>query len=95
MAAQLSAPLLDAEHAIAGLSGSASRQAAGSSRNFAELALREAERASAALKPKSKFHQAWRIIDDYYIKPYVGGQMRSVRSASDIEGESNVSTDLE
>jgi hypothetical protein len=34
---------------------------------------------AAALKPKSAFHQAWRMIDDHYIKPRVGGKMRTYR----------------
>lgn len=39
-------------------------------------------RTSNALKPKSAFHQAWRIIDDHYIKPRIGGKMRITRTDS-------------
>lgn len=66
----LSAPLLDS------LKPGASRSL--SSRQLSALALRETE---LRLKPKSKFHQAWRIIDDHYVKPYVGGQLRSAQAA--------------
>ena len=47
----------------------------------------ESHALAAALKPKSAFHQAWRIIDDHYIKPLVGGKLRSAHNAEATDDE--------